>query len=223
MRVGYGSRMTNPQIVVNGQGRAEGTPDRCVLHAALNVMAPTAAEAIAQLSVVVLQVLDALSREEVIGSDVRTENLGVQDFFDQRQQKVTARVGSYQLEVVIDDLDRVGPILAVLTTAAGDSFQVRALQLAMKDPEPLRREARAAAVKDARAKAEQIAAAADVRLGRLVMIEDVQSLGSRGVPVGYQMRASSGGTIIPSVPVEPGSAAVVETVRATYEANDDGG
>ena len=211
--------MTNPRIVVTGRGEAEGTPDRCVLHAALNVIAPSAADAVAQLGVVASQVVEALRGEGLTPSEIRTRNLSLHDFFDQKAQKVTARIGSYQMDVTIDDLNRVGPLLAVLTTVAGDSFQVRALQLTMRDPEPLQREARTAAVVNARAKAEQMAAAAGVRLGPLVQIEEVQHIGARNVPFTARTR-TSGGNIIPPMPVEPGSATVTGVVTVTYEVSE---
>jgi uncharacterized protein YggE len=53
------------QIRVVGEGLATGTPDRCVINAALNVMADSLANAVSQTSILSSQVLDALRTEGV--------------------------------------------------------------------------------------------------------------------------------------------------------------
>ena len=200
-----------------GEGTATGVPDRCMVYAALNVMADTPAEVVSRLAVVAAQAVDAVRANGVAPADVRTTNLSVQDFFDHSVQRVTARTGSYQLEVVVRDPDRVGELLAAIAQAAGDSFQVRALQLTVGDPEPLRHEARRDAVDDARRKAAQLADAAGVRLGPILSIEE----GLAAMPgpyraFGRQKMSKSAGVDIPPVPVEPGSLSVTERVVLRY-------
>ncbi len=205
------------RLIVVGEGSATGTPDQCVLHAALNVVADTAAEAIGRLATLATQVLDSLRQHGLEEADVRTTNLRVQDFFDQAQQRVTARFGSYQIEVVIQDLEAIGELVALLSAVASESFQLQALQLRIAEPEPLRRQARIRAMDDARSKAQQLAEAAGVRLGRIVSIQQGADPGPLRQLVPTATAARMGPGAMPTVPVEPGSLSIAERLTLTYE------
>jgi uncharacterized protein YggE len=90
----------------------------------------------------------------------------------------------------------------------------------MDDPKPLRAKARAKAVEDARARAEELARLSGVKLGRVLSIGEFAS-GEMpppmpgGVP-GFQMgyaRAGAGS----SVPIERGEVTLSNSVRVTFE------
>jgi hypothetical protein len=181
-------------------------------------MAGTAGEAVTQVSEVVTQALAALRDEGTAASDMRTTNLTVQDFFDQREQRVTARIASYQLEVTVRRPDDVGRILGSLTEAVGDSFQIRGLQLTLGNPEPLRRTARRLAVEDARTKAAELAEAAGVHLGAILSIEE-RTAPRPGTGFGQAFGSTAGAAgpmVVPPVPVEPGMLSVTSWVALTY-------
>jgi hypothetical protein len=148
-------------------------------------------------------------------ADLRTTNLNVHDFFDQGKQKVTARVASYQLEITIRQLDQLGEHLAGLVSVAGDSLQIHGLQLAIGDPEPLKREARLQAMNDARNKATQLANAAGGHLGQIVSVEEGSPM--TDIPYrGFATRAAS----LPHVQIEPGSLTVTCRVAVAYELSE---
>jgi uncharacterized protein len=198
-----------------GEGRAIGTPDRCLVNAALNVMADSLANAVSQVSVLSSQVLDVLRAEGVESGDIRTTNLAVQDYLDPHERRVTARVGSYQLEITVRDISDVGRLLGTMTKTAGDSFQVRGLQLTVSDPSDLRRTARAEAVSDAKAKAQQLADAASVPLGQVLSIEEIPPTSGASLP---RASAPGGGgeVIVPPVVLEPGNVAIISRVTMTF-------
>jgi|SRR5579872_909458 len=202
-------------IVVMGQGSESGTPDRCVLHLALNVMAETVSDAFSRVAALANQVVDALHQRGVPEEDMQTQTVSLQDFFDQKEQKVTARVGTYAFQVSVPVGD-VGPHLGAVADVAGDSLQVRGLMLTMSDPEPLLTIARRRAVEDARARAEQLAEAAQVRLGSILSIEEG---GGRGLRLGPQ-KVSFTPMAASAVPVEPGSAWVNVFVTLTFGLED---
>jgi uncharacterized protein len=205
-----------PHLVVVGEGVAKGVPDQCILQAGLNVIAESPAEAVARVGVVASQVRDSLAEQGIDPADLRTTHLGVQDFIDPAKQQVTARIGSYHLEIIVHDLGQIGELLASLVAVAADSFQIRALQLAVGDPEPLRREARRQAVEDARRRADQLAEAAEIRLGRILSVEQDYSP-VPGQPWGFARRGSAPIGAVPPIPIEPGNLSVTERVTLTYE------
>jgi uncharacterized protein YggE len=155
----------------------------------------------------------AVGEVHVEQRDVQTVGLSVHEYHDQSNQRVTAKIGTYQLEVTVRPVDGVGSILAALGTSAGDALQVRGIQLSVRDPEPLRSDARRLAVEDAQKKAVELSQAAGIRLGAILAIED-DNARSRVPQVRYAraMAASSG----PTVPIEPGEVSAVSTIMITY-------
>jgi uncharacterized protein YggE len=202
-------------LVVVGTGTATGVPDQCVLHISLNGIGATPAETLDICSAAASGAISAMVGAGISRDDIRTVNVSVQDYFDQAQQRVTSRVGSYQLEVIVRSLDRVSQTLAVLFEAAGTALQIRSLQLSMRDTQPLRRAARREAVRDAQERAQDLAEAAGLRLGEIIVLEDNDRSGSQGVRA---MAASRNAEV--SMPVEPGQVSVSASVTITYAIAD---
>lgn len=207
------------RLVAAGVGSAAGTPDRCVLHAGLHVMAGTVADALHGCAELARRAVATLAEHGVGAPDVRTTDLAVRDFFDQAAQRVTARVASYQLQVTIRDLGAVGDVLGALGDVAGDSLQVQAMRLALGDgdAEALADEARRRAVLDARRAAATMAGAAGVRLGAIVAVEAGPTSGGTRPGVRHVATQPAGGRHPAApVPVEPGETTVTSTVTLTY-------
>jgi len=204
------------RLSVVGEGTVDGVPDRCIVHAALNVMADTVADAVSRVGLLSSQVSESLKKTGLAPADLRTTGLSVQDFFDQGKQKVTARVASYQLQITIRQLTKLDDHIAGLVSVAGDSLQIRALQLAIADPEPLKRDARVAAMNDAQTKATELAEAAGGRLGRTLSIDE----GSSATDPSYRGFATRAGSVATHLQVELGSLTVRSTVAVTYELSD---
>jgi uncharacterized protein YggE len=168
-----------------------------VLNLSLNGIGTTPAETLDICSTAAEGAIAAAVDAGVARDDIRTVNLSVQDYFDQAKQKVTARIGSYQLQVVVRDLGDVSRVLGILSKAAGDALQIRSLKLGLKD---------------AQAKAQDFADAARIQLGEIVTVEDSDRSGSRGVRAMTLAPAHEAA----SMPVEPGQVSVGASVVITY-------
>ncbi len=202
-----------PSIVVVGTGVAVGVPDQCVIHLALNATADTAALALDHCAEAAEQAISALVEAGIDHGDFRTTNLAVQDFYDQSKQKVTARIASYRMEVVVSALDDVGDAVAALATAVGDALQIQSMQLVVSNPAPLQQEARRLAVLNAQTKARELAQAANVSLGAILSIEEI---GRNGRPIEAARAMSAGVTAAASLPVEAGEVSTSCSVVITY-------
>ena len=199
-------------IVVVGTGTVAGTPDQCILHLSLNGIGSTPAESLDICSKAAGGAIDAAVRSGIDRDDIRTVNLSVQDYFDPAQQKVTARIGSYQLQVTVRNLDDVSQVLGVLSETAGDALQIRALQLGLKDTEIVRKEARRKAVSNAQEKADDLAEAAGLQLGGVLTLKDNEGSG----PQGYRTMALATAAAGTTMPVEPGQVNVSASVTIRY-------
>lgn len=200
-------------ISVTGVGLASGSPDQCRIHISLNHTAETAADALTvtgELATKAIAILDDVRAEQC---DVRTAGLSVQDFFDQAQQKVTARVGSYQLEVIVRPIDAAGVVLGSLSSALGDALQVRGITLTIDDPEPLQRQSRRLAIQDAKSKASEIAEEMGVELGDVLSIQDQQPVGLSGF---VQTASRAAIPMAGNIPIEAGNVSASSVVTLIY-------
>jgi hypothetical protein len=200
-------------ISVTGIGLASGSPDQCRIHVSLNHMAETAADALTVTGELASKAIATLEDIRAEQCDVRTAGLSVQDFFDQAQQKVTARVGSYQLEVIVRPIDAAGVVLSSLSSAVGDALQVRGVTLTINDPEPLRRQSRRLAIQDAKSKASEIAEELGVELGDVLSIQDQQPVGLSGF---VQTASRAAIPMSANVPIEAGNVSASSVVTLIY-------
>ncbi len=207
-------------FVVPGEGSASAVPDRIRAQVALNVMAATAGDALAQVGDMAAAVIDVLRDEGAGQDDLETVGLRVHDFFDPAEQRVTARVATYDLTFTLADVDALGPALERLAALAGDSLQLHQFHLVVSDLEPATTLARQRAVADAQRRATELAAAAGVGLGPLLSLEEIGRFnrGPRGPQLAIrQVSKASGGL---EVPVEAGAHTTTVQLSATFQISD---
>lgn len=193
------------------------TPDAAVLRVGLEARADTASSALAEVTRRAQEVL-AVTKDQGIGEgDVQTQGVSLRPQMDDRGLRVVTYLASYSMSIRLRDLDLAPAVMAAIGEAAGDSLRLGGFQLSTADSEAARNDAAARAVKDARSKAERLAEAAGVRLGRVLAISEME-------PMAPPRRlAAFGATRAPSpvaVPVEAGSEEVHAQVTVTFEIAD---
>ena len=166
------------RIVVNGTGEASARPDMAVISAGVVVQADTASAALADNTRAMNAVLEQLRASGLAPADVQTSQFTVSPLFETRRPDAETteppRIVGYQVSnqvtARVRDLDRLGGVLDALVSAGANSVDGPSFEIA--DPKQLLGEARDAAVADAIAKARRYAAAAGVKLGEIISIED---------------------------------------------------
>jgi uncharacterized protein len=202
----------HPQLKVVGAGVATGAPDQCQLQIALTSMNGEAAAALSTCADLAAAAIVAIEGVHSARCEVQTVGISVQDFFDQSQQRVTAKMGTYQLQVTVRPIESAGSVLAALGALAGDALAVRGFQLGVRDPEPLRSRARRLAVEDATRRASELSEAAGIRLGPIVALEDGAATPAQTGWRPTVMAASASSTM----PIEAGEVSASSTVTITY-------
>jgi len=115
------------------------------------------------------------------------------------------------LTATLRQLDKAGQQIQAAADAGGNAITVSNVSLNLTDDGPLLAIARANAMKDARAKAEQFATAAGEQLGQIISITPV---GGSSPPMLNQMASVSAGSA--TVPISPGSQQVSVSVTVVY-------
>lgn len=194
-------------ITVTGTGDVRATPDRADLSFGVQSNGATAAKALAANSAEVRRLIDALKNAGVQAKDLQTQHLDVSPRYD--VDKVVNQRGysaNSSLTVSNQPLDRAARLSDVAVGAGADTVSGPSLSVADRDAQYRRSIERA--FDDARAKAEALAAAADVSLGEVTAVVE----GSQPQP----FYATAARTLDAKTPIEPGSEQVTAVVTVTF-------
>lgn len=199
-------------LLVQGSGTVYGEPDVALLTLGVDVTAPQVKTALAEADRTMQAVRQVFVQGGVDAKDVRTVAFNVwrEDIRD-RSGSVTGQryhvVHSYQ--VTIRDSSRLGELLGAAVDAGANNVQ--GIRFTLSDPSALQAQARAAAMRDARSRAEQLARLAGVTLGKPISIEESTSSPAAPAPVMAAARVGGG-----AAPVEAGQLAVKAQVTIRY-------
>jgi len=201
-------------LTVSGTGEVKAAPDAATLSTGVVTQAPTAAQALQSNARAMTAVFDTLHRAGIADKDIQTSGISLSPQYGGKQGQPQHVVGyqvSNTVSVMIDKLDRVGPVIDALVAAG--SNQIDGPNFTIADPKPLLAKAREEAVKDAIAKAQAYAAAAGVSLGAITSISDG---GSDNAPV-PMMRGVMSMAKAPETPVSAGEESLSAEVSITWE------
>jgi hypothetical protein len=209
------SRMSIERTIsVTGHGSISVEPDAVSISIGVTSEGDTAGAALAENSQAMNKAVETIKAAGVAAKDIQTSNFNINPRYAQPRQGQAARINGYvvnnTVRIVLRDVKRLGTLLDEVTKAG--SNQVSGIVFQVSKAEEHRNAARKAAVADARAKAELYAAAAGVRLGKVLVIED-GAAPPRPVPVarGRAMAAEA-----MAAPIEAGSQALDAVVSVTW-------
>ena len=208
-----------PTLRVSATGRASAAPDLAIATIGVDVSEPTVAAAATRAAELMADVIAALQQAGVAESDIQTSEYGIHPEWDYSRDR--ARLRGYRVvsavTVQIRDVDNTGAVLQTATAAGGDDTVIRNLTLTFQNPEPLRDQARASAIREVRRKAEQMAGAAGMEIDALVTLDE---MGPGARPLDFDgayhglARMESAATALP--PIAAGQSEVAVTVSAVY-------
>ncbi len=208
---------TPPRLIsVRGVGRVSVKPDLAVVRVGAEMRAPNVTDATAEVGRRMSAVLVRVKSLGVAENDITTVQYSIDPVAaPRRTEEDPSRIVAYHVaniaQVKIRDLAAVGRILDGALAAGANT--ISALHFTIDDPLPAEAEARALAVRAAAATAQQLAAAAGVRLGEIVSL--TEGLAVR--PPGERMlMRSAAAPVMSAGPVESGQHEIVVSVEAHY-------
>jgi uncharacterized protein YggE len=213
---GLASNSEQQGLSVSGEGRASGAPDVVLLGLGVSAKAATVKAANSRTQEAISDLLDSLEDNGVQEKDIQTSQFSVYPEYDYRngEQILTGYRVSHMLQVKLRDIDKAGEVIDDAVEAGGDLLQVQSISFTIDDTTALRSEARAEAVADAQAKAEELATLVGVSLGKPTYI--TESI-STPYPQPYYDRTYGIGMEEAAVTeISPGELEVVVSVYITY-------
>jgi uncharacterized protein YggE len=200
-----------PQVTVLGEATLRMAPDLAVVRAGVTTQARTAREAVEANNKLMNAVVAAAKAAGIADNDVQTSQFSIQPVHDQSRNappRIVAFEVSNQVAARLHDAKRVAEVLDRLIAAGAND--ISGIEFRVAEPAKALDKVRAAAIADARRKAEIYAGAAGVTLGPAILISEETS-----VPRPVIMR-SAAPDAARSVPISPGEAELRVTVTVSF-------
>jgi uncharacterized protein YggE len=196
-------------ITVTGVGKVKGTPDVADLSIGVQAHAGTAVEALQTVDDRAQKVIGVLHDAGVDDADIQTNGLSVGPTYDD-QSHIDGYQASNSVVARIRDLSKAGAIIDAAADRAGDNIRVDSITFSIDDDSDLLAQARAKAVKRARAQAGQLADAAGVSVGDVLTIDEQTAYSP--LPSSSMAEAAAGS----AAPVSPGTETLSVTATVVF-------
>ena len=197
-------------ITVNATGQVEAAPDLAALELGVETQAPNAQSALAQNAERLNRVLAALRRAGVAKDDLQTSQVSL---WPQRESDGTTVTGYQATNTVSVELGVEKAGAAIDAAVGAGANVVSGPALAVEERDALYRQALAKAVEAGRAKAEAVAKAARVSVGRMTAV--VESAGYEQQPP-FAYEAAPRDAMASATQIEPGTQEIEATVTVTF-------
>jgi len=173
-----------PLVTVRGQAQLEGPPDLATLTLTLHASTDSSERTRSQLAEGSAAVSELLQRFEALIERSSTSGVHVSPVFNRRTPpKITGYQGTFTTQIAVADLDSLSDL--VLALSALPNSQIDGPWWSLRPDNSMFREARLAAIADARRRADDYAGAFGTAVANLVEVSDLDS-GFAGV---REMRA----------------------------------
>ncbi|MFA6004124.1 MAG: SIMPL domain-containing protein [Elusimicrobiota bacterium] len=205
-------------LTVQGQGKVLAVPDIATLSVEVSRDSADLDPALAQVRKEMTRVQEVIRAQGIEEKDIRTDQFQVHPKYDQDKRGNPHRAGyivTNRVAVKVRDLKKTGKVLAVVLAAGATS--VNGPDFEIDRPEALERLALAAAVIDAKAKAQAVAEAAGVELREIISINP-QNIGWPGprAPRAMMMAMAGADSMAAQEPIAAGEQAITGNVTVVY-------
>ena len=163
-----------PLVTVRGEAQLEGPPDLATVALTLHASGDSPERTRSQLAEGSATVAELLRQFEASLERSSTTGVHVFPVFNRRTPpKITGYQGTFSTQIVVADLESLSPLVLALT--ALPNSQVDGPWWSLRPDNPMYREARLAAIADARRRADDYAAAFGTTVADLVEVSDLNT------------------------------------------------
>ena len=199
------------QIRVTGTATIEKAPDIAIARIGVQTYNKEVEPAVADNNKKTDAVITALLGHGVEEKDIQTTSFNV--YPERDYNKNPAEIIGYRVDnvvsVILRNLDSIGESLQAAIEAGANN--INGLSFTLDDPEPLKQEARVKAIEDARQRAETMAEAAEIEVGKVISINELSSGYISPVGASYDAAVYKN-----EVPIEPGEVKLTVQIEVVF-------
>ncbi|HQV03705.1 MULTISPECIES: SIMPL domain-containing protein [unclassified Novosphingobium] len=171
---------TSTLLTISSEGKSARTPDLATFNAGVVTQGSTASEALAANAAAMTKVIATLKKAGIADKDIQTSQISLNPVYGQpvvdpngqivQEPRIVGYQATNSVNIRSRDIKGFGKVLDALVSSGAN--QVNGPSFEMSDPSAAMDEARTAAMKAARARAELYAKAAGLRVVRIVSISE---------------------------------------------------
>jgi uncharacterized protein YggE len=158
---------------VNAEGMTEGRPDMATINLGVTTEGQTAQAALAENARRMTALTQALRRAGVAERDIQTSNVSVhpqQQYVEGQQPRITGYQANNTVTAKVRRIDTTGRVIDAAVAAGGNT--VHGVSFSYQDPDAQLDAARRDAIAEARRRAELYASALNMRVVRVVAVQE---------------------------------------------------
>ena len=209
------------EVSVSGEGKAYIKPDVALMNLGISNEGAKSEDVVKENNDKMNAVIAAMKALGVEEKDIKTTNYNLSPKNNWTEEKGSF-IDGYSLnqtvQLKIRNFDKIGEVLQKATELGANTIDQ--VQFTVEDPEKVKGEAMKEAVTKAKEKAQNIANASGLKLGKMVSIYENSSSGGNPVPSYATMESKGmGGSAdmaIVSPDIQPGQQEIIVTMSLTY-------
>lgn len=201
-----------------GIGKATAIPDTAILSLGVTKNAPAVSGAQSQVNTIANKIVKDLKNLGILEKDIKTTNYSVNPQYDYTTGGTRANgySANQTIEVKVKPIEKVNQAIDTATSDGANIVGGISFTIDDKTRKDLEEKARKEAVANAKEKAESLANAAGIRLGKIV---DVQESYNQDYPIRYAAPFTVEKSDTQQTQVSPGENTIQVTITLSYETN----
>jgi uncharacterized protein YggE len=211
-------------IRVRGESLVAAKPDIAFLGIGASVRRPTAGEAFGRAEELVATLTASLKANGVADRDIQTRQFSLNPEYgrpiENNPPPIIGWRALHTLSVKLRDFARIGGTIDEAVATLDGDVVLQGISFAIEDTDALATRARAEAIANARTKAEEMAARAGVRVGKLVFLQEISAPSPTPVRnaegAGQKLAAPAGAPAGFTADVSPGELTISVVVEAIF-------
>lgn len=198
-----------------GQGSISQVPDLVTISFGVTKSSSTVSDAQNQTNKAINSILENLKNLGVSEKDLKTTNYSINPNYSfEGVAKISGYTVAQNIELKIKDIKKTNDAIDTITARGGNLVEQVRFGFDDKIKAKLEDKARKEAVDNAKEKAQSLANAAGVRLGKIINVTESQDNFPRPIPF---ESAKAGIQEIPATDITPGENSIEISVTLTYE------
>lgn len=209
-------------FMASGEGKVKAVPDLATVTLGVVSQGATAAVVQDQNSQKINKIIEFVKQQGVSRDDIATSQFNIypQYNYNNGKNEIIGYEARQSITIKVKGVDKSSEGLGkIISGATGNGAnEISNVTLGFENPENLRQEAKTKAIENAKVRAQELAKAAGIELGRVVNVSE----NNAGSPMPYygEGYGGAGGLMMDkaaSPNIEPGNQDIVETVTLTFE------
>ncbi|PJE57964.1 MAG: hypothetical protein COU81_03265 [Candidatus Portnoybacteria bacterium CG10_big_fil_rev_8_21_14_0_10_36_7] len=201
----------------DGTGKAAAAPDIAKISFGVTKNSATVSDAQNQVNSNINSILKSLKDLSIEEKDIKTTNYSVYPNYNynETRQQISGYTVTQNIDVEIKKIDKVNKAVDAITTNGGNLVGQISFDFDKEIRRKLEDQARKEAVEMAREKAQSLANASGITLGKIINVEENSN--NRPVPIYSDSVGLGGAPVEKATEITPGQSAIQISVILSYE------